>query len=300
MKTLLVCLMLLACAPIANGEVVFEQDFKANPDLTAWTVINGSPETVTVSVSAPDGLSVRIEEDTQGWRGVMSNDVFSLPLGGMLIFDYYGTNHDSASAPGLNAHFSSMYWLVSRYDATGLDDYPFWERYVAVKGMDAYRGDWARWYGFGAATDVEVLGDGTATWAEFKHIIITIDAAEVNFYIEDDFYENVENPEPVKTLTTTDYFTVGGLTDGVHAYILNGSATTWFEDPTTNIWDGIKVTIMDPLDPSNCYESIAMGYGLDSDLTGDCIVNLADFALVANDWMKCMDPVTPGCEKPWY
>ncbi|MGA2092494.1 MAG: hypothetical protein ABSH16_03675 [Sedimentisphaerales bacterium] len=34
---------------------------------------------------------------------------------------------------------------------------------------------------------------------------------------------------------------------------------------------------------------------LDGDLTGDCIVTLADFAIMAANWLECADPYNPGC-----
>jgi hypothetical protein len=34
---------------------------------------------------------------------------------------------------------------------------------------------------------------------------------------------------------------------------------------------------------------------LEGDLTGDCIVNLADFAIMADDWLGCANPYNPQC-----
>jgi len=42
------------------------------------------------------------------------------------------------------------------------------------------------------------------------------------------------------------------------------------------------------------------GWGyLEGDLDTDCIVNLADFAMFAEDWMKCTDPAVGDCDKYW-
>jgi hypothetical protein len=34
---------------------------------------------------------------------------------------------------------------------------------------------------------------------------------------------------------------------------------------------------------------------IDGDLTGDCIVNLTDFAIMAANWLDCANPYNPGC-----
>jgi hypothetical protein len=34
---------------------------------------------------------------------------------------------------------------------------------------------------------------------------------------------------------------------------------------------------------------------LEGDLTGDCIVNLTDFSIMADDWLDCADPYNPQC-----
>ena len=39
--------------------------------------------------------------------------------------------------------------------------------------------------------------------------------------------------------------------------------------------------------------------GFGTDLNGDCVVNFADFVILAKDWLRCMTPSDPDCEKPW-
>jgi hypothetical protein len=34
---------------------------------------------------------------------------------------------------------------------------------------------------------------------------------------------------------------------------------------------------------------------LDGDLTGDCLIDFSDFAVLANDWLNCADPYNPSC-----
>ena len=48
-----------------------------------------------------------------------------------------------------------------------------------------------------------------------------------------------------------------------------------------------------------CSDVIGFGYGLDSDVNSDCHVNLLDLALIAMDWMWCIEPTDSGCDKPW-
>ena len=52
-------------------------------------------------------------------------------------------------------------------------------------------------------------------------------------------------------------------------------------------------------EPSTCQEVIASGFGLDRDLNGDCYINLADVGIFAGDWLRCVEPVDPNCERPW-
>ena len=45
--------------------------------------------------------------------------------------------------------------------------------------------------------------------------------------------------------------------------------------------------------PDDCDTLIANGWGLASDLSGDCRVDLGDFAMFAASWLDCMDPKDP-------
>ncbi|MHB0946572.1 MAG: hypothetical protein ACYC3B_05340 [Sedimentisphaerales bacterium] len=54
------------------------------------------------------------------------------------------------------------------------------------------------------------------------------------------------------------------------------------------------------LTPGNCGDAIALGYGLKTDLNGDCRTNFADFAMFMQQiWGRCMDPANANCEHPW-
>lgn len=62
------------------------------------------------------------------------------------------------------------------------------------------------------------------------------------------------------------------------------------------IFDEVVVTATSP----SCQEVITQ-YGLTllTDLNKDCRVDLADFALIAADWVRCYDPQQAGCENPF-
>ena len=53
-----------------------------------------------------------------------------------------------------------------------------------------------------------------------------------------------------------------------------------------------------PLVPTTCQGTIAGGFGIASDLDGDCYVTLADVILLVNDWLRCIEPDNPSCEQP--
>lgn len=48
----------------------------------------------------------------------------------------------------------------------------------------------------------------------------------------------------------------------------------------------------------NCQFVVDYGYGLASDLNDDCYVNWEDYVFLMADWMRCNDPLDPGCETP--
>lgn len=51
--------------------------------------------------------------------------------------------------------------------------------------------------------------------------------------------------------------------------------------------------------PSDCAQAIAWGYTLPMDFSGNCIVDLADLAIFAADWLECIIPGNPSCDQPW-
>lgn len=68
------------------------------------------------------------------------------------------------------------------------------------------------------------------------------------------------------------------------------------DDTTRQVADGVSVVLVVP---TTCADVIAEGHGLATDLNEDCRVNLEDLALVAADWMRCVDPSDATCEWPY-
>jgi hypothetical protein len=56
--------------------------------------------------------------------------------------------------------------------------------------------------------------------------------------------------------------------------------------------------------PTTCTELQGSGRGLAGDVDGNCVVNMADFAVIAEDWLVCNDPIlaanpSSGCAANW-
>ncbi len=49
---------------------------------------------------------------------------------------------------------------------------------------------------------------------------------------------------------------------------------------------------------NTCADVAAAGLLLEGDLTEDCVIDLADFARIAANWLRCNDPEVGGCETP--
>jgi len=63
-----------------------------------------------------------------------------------------------------------------------------------------------------------------------------------------------------------------------------------------DIFDEMVVTATSP----SCQQVITeYGLSLLTDLNKDCRVDLADFAMIAADWVRCYDPQQAGCENPF-
>jgi hypothetical protein len=78
--------------------------------------------------------------------------------------------------------------------------------------------------------------------------------------------------------------------------IFIGGIWCWDEgDPITSAIDDLSVETIIP----TCSEAIGQGLGLAGDVDDDCYVDFDDIAELALEWLDCIDPANPGCEKPW-
>ena len=71
-------------------------------------------------------------------------------------------------------------------------------------------------------------------------------------------------------------------------------------------WDdqGLVVSSLDDVSfesvaPLTCSEVLEQEPGLLGDVNDDCYVNIEDIAVMAQEWMSCIDPSSEDCEKPW-
>ena len=51
--------------------------------------------------------------------------------------------------------------------------------------------------------------------------------------------------------------------------------------------------------PTTCWDAMKAGYNLKNDLNSDCFVDFEDFALLASDWLQCVNPNIVECKHPW-
>ena len=68
-------------------------------------------------------------------------------------------------------------------------------------------------------------------------------------------------------------------------------------DLSYTLYHAVKVDAVSQM--PDCSTVRSFGYKLDSDLSGDCYVNLEDFSLFALEWLECNDPSEASCLHPW-
>ena len=51
--------------------------------------------------------------------------------------------------------------------------------------------------------------------------------------------------------------------------------------------------------PLTCSEVLEQEPRILGDINQDCYVDIGDIAQMAQEWMRCIDPFNPACEKPW-
>ena len=105
-----------------------------------------------------------------------------------------------------------------------------------------------------------------------------------------------ESPEsPIVELSATDSEDVQATFTELGVYKFRLTINDGFYGMDDSIYKEITITV----NQANCERVIADGLSLVGDVNGDCRVDLWDFALIANDWLKCNDPEDPTCTSPY-
>jgi hypothetical protein len=133
---------------------------------------------------------------------------------------------------------------------------------------------------------------GVAT-GEWHHIAVTHDGTGITLYLDG-------QQDGLKVGMT-------GLNSTAPQHIMLGRGVPEFGDrfwagnvDEIAIWDGAltpeeMLYVYEsgvPLPPPGCND---IGVYFPADLNHDCYINLEDFAVIANDWLKCNDPQIPTC-----
>lgn len=113
----------------------------------------------------------------------------------------------------------------------------------------------------------------TNTWHEMKYVV---DDSGLDFY-----WDGALVMENWASITCIASIHIGGGWNTV---------PTGYDD-----FSFVDPSVPDP----TCEEVLAQGYGSPADLNSDCYVNLLDIALLAQNWLRCIDPTDVDCEFPW-
>lgn len=235
---MMVAVVMLGIFGVASGAVLLDEQFTG--DLSNWTVLNGGGNT-TATVSGGQLNITQTNSDQWTPNGVESKVAYALPAGptGKLIVDFYGTNIiDLPNA--LNTHSAPGYFL-SQYQSTG-NRFQGWNNYIGIKGKDGTYGNWAQWTGTNSDgyVDLGSFNDGTYGTVT-KHLILTVDAANINVYVADNYFENLVNPVAVYTAATSSIFNAE-WTGAVYVNMMSEKITGWYSGTTVENFDGVKVT----------------------------------------------------------
>lgn len=225
--------VVLGMSAAVSAAVLLDETFNAN--LNAWTLLDTPSDGGTVDVGINAGKLIINMENNAPWRtqGVQSADVYALAAGQKLVFDFYGTN--TIGDGGVDTH-SYPFMAVAAY-ANGGGCFNAWNSgWVAVKGWDGYFGDWAQSSVIGYA---DLAGANAMT---LKHTIITIDATDINMYIEDDYYENLINPSALYTTATASVYSSEELQNGLYVCLTGARYTSWYSGECKEWFDGVRVS----------------------------------------------------------
>ena len=242
--------MMVLCTDVVIGAILFEDDFDNKtgvPDTNKWQILKTVPagytqNQVQITVDVNDKLNIHFDNDPNVYKtyrsqgvqtvnryGLSWNGIYNriLASGGrrMLIFDMCLYNGAAGPMPD--------FWLTtadgtaegrarSSYTTSmvGFELGTYWsdERVVSLKKADEGTGYRTYYHLSGPIGGPNSPGyDANDTYHNFKHCIITVDANNIKFYIEDSNY--APDMTPVKTLVTADYFDAADLSKGLYAYI---------------------------------------------------------------------------------
>lgn len=78
------------------------------------------------------------------------------------------------------------------------------------------------------------------------------------------------------------------------------SGNTWTMTDSFGPYDVNIYKLGSVVAPESCIQVLARGGTLGAaDFNANCKINLQDFGVIAQDWLKCIDPDVPNCDKPW-
>ena len=235
-RVVVMCILVVGWFSSAYGAVLLDETF--DTDLSAWNVLD-TPDagaTVVVALDGSGKLDISLTASPRfRLQGIESKNRYAVPssAGGMLIADFYGTN----SGGDLGRHTNPNGVLSAFSNSTAGFFAPWLGHYARIKGWDTYNGDWAQSSALGYA---DLAGANLTTP---YHSIITIDATNINWYIESDFYENVSSPTSLYTCATSDVFSPGELAAGLYIDVLAARYTEWYTDESVENFDGVRVTV---------------------------------------------------------
>ena len=219
---------MLVMSGVVSAGVLLDEQF--NGDLSNWTVLNGGG-TTTATVTGGKLDIAAVNPPQYVYTGVESKVAYALPSGptGKLIVDFYGMNVNNVSAPN---------YLLSQYQSTS-NVFQGWNNYIGVKGKDSYFGDWVQWTGVSSQTYTAITAIGNASVS--KHMIVVIDAANINVYIANDFFENLVNPVAAYTTTTSSIFN-SEWTGGVYVNMVLNENVSWSVGTSVESFEGVRVS----------------------------------------------------------
>lgn len=236
-RTVVMCMVIVGLSSLTHGVVLLDEQFDG--DLSNWTVLDGGGVTAAAVSNGQLHLTAT-DPVTYSRTGVVSKDAYALPSGptGKLIIDFYGTNVIDLPS-GINSKSAPSY-LVSQFKSAS-NVFEGWYNYIGIKGEDATYGDWVQWTGVSGSSYTDINIPNGTYGTILKHMIFVIDAANINIYIEDDYFENLTNPVAVYTTPTNSIFS-SQWNGEVYVNLTTQENLSWFTATTVEDFDGVKVT----------------------------------------------------------